>query len=373
MTNVSYFDKLYVSYSFLIIKHTKKGLAVAQGLFTNSDIRKLYRMDETYKSIQTLYNAEERGDIPVPERISRGKVSVRYWKTEQLPEIGAKFGFLTKPKKQVILSTFIQKGGVLKTTTSFNIARILALNGMKTLIIGLDSECSITDVLLPRTQIANIDETEKTLGVFHIIAEKAPVKDVIKKTSLPTLDIIPETHDLVVLNKWINNRQKREYTFENLLIPHLKDYDVIIFDNGPSWNHLIENSIVSSQFVVLPLGCNILAYNACETNLSTILEFQTTMGINKQKLIMFPTLLEKSSLSQQIFAKYLSKFSEFVIPIAIRKSVKGEEALIHKQTMLEYAPTSPLADDYFDLFKAIWAKIIDELHPEQIKMAMEVA
>lgn len=349
-----------LDYIFNHIKNNKNmqsEVNVSDKLFTNTDIRKLYRMDSIYKSVKTLYNAEERGDIPKAERVARGKIMVRYWKAEQLPEIGAKFGFLQLPKKQIIISTFIQKGGVLKTTTSFNIARTLALNGIKTLIIGLDSECSITDVLLPRAQISNIEETEKTLGLFHIMVEHAPIKNVIKKTSLSTLDIIPETHDLVVLNKWINNKQRREYVFNNTLISQLKDYDVIIFDNGPSWNHLIENSIVSSNVIVLPLGCNILSYNACETNLSTILEFQQTMDLHTQKLIMFPTLLEKTSLSQQIFAKYLSKFAKYIIPVAIRRSVKGEEALIHRQTVLEYAPTSPLADDYFDLLKTIWSNI----------------
>lgn len=329
-------------------------------IFTSSNLKKIYRMNEKYKSIKTLYNAEERGDIPTAERIARGKVMVRAWTEEQLPEIGSKFGFLSKPKKQIILSTFVQKGGVLKTTLSFNVARSLALNGIKTLIVGLDSECSITDVLLPRAEIFNIEETSQTLGLFHVIAEKADIREVIRKTSLPTLDIIPETHDLVVLNKWINNKQRREYIFDSLLIPQLKDYEVIIFDNCPSWNHLIENSIVASTVIVLPLGCNILAYNACETNLSTILEFQKIMGLNNQKLIMLPTLLEKSSLSHQIFAKYLSRFASFIIPSAIRKSVKGEEALIHRQTIFEYSPTAPLADDYFDILKTMWSIINEE-------------
>lgn len=336
-------------------------------VFTSNLIRKIYKIDEIYKSIKTLYNAEERGEIPKAARVARGKIMVRSWTEDQLPEIGAKFGFLTKPKKQIIISTFVQKGGVLKTTLSFNIARSLALNGIKTIIIGLDSECSITDVLLPRVEISSIDEALKTLGLFHVIAEKADLNEVIRKTSLPTLDILPETHDLVVLNKWINNKSRREYIFESVLIPQLKDYEVIIFDNCPSWNHLIENSIVASQVIVLPLGCNILAYNACETNLSTILEFQQVMGINHQKLMMVPTLLEKTSLSHQIFAKYLSKFSSFIIPTAIRKSVKGEEALIHRKTLFEYAPTTQLSDDYFDLLKIMWSSINEEKNVKYVE------
>src|ERR1700722_8060059 len=100
---------------------------------TSADIRNLYRIDERYKTIQTIYKAEERGEIPKAKRISRGKVEVRNWSISQLPAIGKRFGFLKNPNKQHIICKYIQKGGVLKTTTSFYEARTFALNGIKTL------------------------------------------------------------------------------------------------------------------------------------------------------------------------------------------------------------------------------------------------
>lgn len=325
--------------------------------WTSADIKSIYRIDERYKSIQTLYNAEERGEIPKAERISRGKVQVRHWKLDQLPAIGKRFGFLEQPTKQIIISKYIQKGGVLKTTTSYNEARLYALNGMKTLIIGLDFECSITDVILPKAQVITLEDNQRFLGLYQLLAEDAPLQNVIKKTSLPTLDIIPETHDLVVLDKWLNQQKRREYIFRDKLLPFLSEYEVIIFDNGPSWNHLIENSITASDAIICPLGCNLLAYNASETNLSSIFDFQQEMNLANQKIIMFPTLLERSALSQQIYAQYLSKFNEYIIPIPIRVSVKGQEALVCQQSILEYSPTSSLAQEYYELILSIWQKI----------------
>ncbi len=325
--------------------------------WTSADIRAIFRMDERYKSIQTLYNAEERGEIPKAERISRGKIQVRNWKQSQLPAIGSRFGFLPSPNRQLVICKYIQKGGVLKTTTSFNEARVYALNGIKTLIIGLDFECSITDVMLPKSQVMTLEQNHRSLGLYQFLAENAPINEIIQKTSLPTLDIIPETHDLVVLDKWLNQQKRREYIFKDRLLPLLSEYEVIIFDNGPSWQHLIENSITASNVLMCPLGCNLLAYNASETNLSSIFDFQQEMGIKDQIIVMFPTLLERSGLSQQIYAQYLSKFNSYIIPIPIRVSVKGQEALVCKQSILEYAPTSPLAQEYYELITAIWQKI----------------
>lgn len=39
--------------------------------WTNSDIRKLFKMEGRYKSIQTLYNAEERRNTSCRERAKR--------------------------------------------------------------------------------------------------------------------------------------------------------------------------------------------------------------------------------------------------------------------------------------------------------------
>lgn len=334
---------------------------------TSSKIQNIFRLKKRRKSLQSLYNAEERGEIPKAARASRGQVQVRNWYIDQVPSIGSKFGYLKKNLNQIVISTYIQKGGVFKTSSTYNFARTFALNGIKTLIIGQDSECSITDVISPQQETYRLEDTNPRLGLYHYFAEKAELADIIEHTELPTLDIIPETHDLTVLDKWINRQPRREYIYEDKLIPNLSDYDVIIFDNCPSWNHLIENSIVCSNIISLPLGCNLLAYNACETNLSSVFDFQEDMKLGNQKMVMFSTVLERNSLSQQINAQYLSKFKDYIIPIPIRKSVKGEEALLNQQTTIEYAPNSPLAEDYYGLIRAFWAIATNEKSIEEVQ------
>lgn len=330
--------------------------------WTNSDIRKLFKMDNRFKSVQTLYNAEERGDIPLAEREARGKVSIRKWNLEQLPYIGKRFGFLKSPIQQKILCTYMQKGGVYKTTTSYNRARTLALNGIKVLLIGLDPECSITDIIIPQQELNRLDDFEQGKGLFHYFVEDIPLDEIIRSTSLPTLDFIPETHDLVKLNKWMAYEKRREYIFLDKLMPYLSKYEVIIFDNSPTWNHLVENSILVSSAIIMPLGCSLLAYNASATNMQNIWDFQEVMKLTNQELIMFSTALERSSLSQQINATYLKRYIDYMIATPIRKSVKWEEALMAKQTILEYALGSSQAEEYYHLLSEEWARINGNRH-----------
>src|ERR1700677_634773 len=270
--------------------------------WTTSDICKLFRLNESSKT--PIIYAEEKGDIPKAERFARGRIMVREWTSAQLPLIGEKFGFLKKPPKQAIICTYTPKGGVIKTTFSVNLARALAINGIKTLVVGLDFQQSLTRYVLPDTLIKSVDEIgkEQKLGLYHILYEKAPIKNIIQHTDLPTLDIIPETTDLNFMAKKMRIDNRREYIIAERLIPYLKEYDVIIFDCNPGWSDLTENALVASNSIVMPIACETECLEALQANLNEITDFQTTMKLKWDNFYLIPTLLEHNSISQNIYA-----------------------------------------------------------------------
>lgn len=335
---------------------------MAETYWTSSDIQKLFLLDKRGKSRQTLLNAEERGEIPKAGRTPRGSIQVRQWELHQLPAIGAWGGFLSKPNTQSIICVYTPKGGILKTTFAYNFGRALALNGIKTIFIGLDIQCSLTDYALPPKQFESLEESEQQqslrLGLYHFLFEKAPLEAVIKPTSLPTLDVIPETPDLNMLEKKLRLESRREYLIKDRLIKYLSNYDVIIFDNGPSWNQLVESALTASKSIITPVGCDIETYQALKTNLNIIFEFQHAMNLQWEGFYLVPTLLEKTKLSQQIYGAYLNQYGDKVIPIPIRRSVVGQESRVLRHSAIEHDPTSPLAQDYFDLISDLWNRII---------------
>lgn len=325
--------------------------------WSNTEVHKLFRLE--IKSRQTMLNAEERGEIPKASRVQRGRVQVRQWDTYQLPEIGKKYGFLSKLPKQIIICIYTPKGGVLKTTFALNLARMLALNGMRVIAAGLDIQQSFTKYAIPRAPIESLEEANlpENLGLYHFFFEKAPLSKIIKKTSLPTLDVIPETAELNMLEKKLRSELRREYLIKDKLIPQLQDYDVVIFDNGPSWNQLVENALTAATVVLSPIGCDIETYEALKTNLDIISEFKNAMQSKWDVFHLIPTLLEKTKLSQQIYASYLTNYKEDIIPIPIRRSVTGQEARILQYSAIEYEPSAPLAQDYYEIAQDIWYKI----------------
>lgn len=324
--------------------------------WTSTSVLKFFKINT--KSKQTLFNAEKKKEIPQSKRIARGSTKVRIWETEQIPEIGKKFGFIRKPKKQVRLSFYMSKGGVLKTSVSHEFARVLALNGLNVLVIGLDIQCSITDILLPPIQTESLEEgLERPLGLYHFLFEKAPLEDVIKHTDIPTLDVIPETPDLNALEKKLRDVTKRESYFSKKLIPKLKKYDVIIFDNSPSWNLLIENALTTATTLISPIGCDIGTYQALQTNLENLYAFWHEMEKKTPEFYLVPTMLEKTKLSQQIYGSYITQHPDELIATPIRRAVTGQEAALAGQSVIEYDPSSVLASDYYELINQVWDKV----------------
>lgn len=338
--------------------------------FSSVDIYGLFQMKDRYKSRTTLLNAEEKGLIPKANRVKHGSVNVRQWSIDQVPDIGRHFGFLKKPNSQKIISIYTAKGGVLKTSYAYTMGKTLALNGVKTLIIGLDIQCSITKIILPEIEINSLAEMREVplrLGMFHYMYEKVPLNKIIHKTSLPTLDVIPETHDLNMLERSLTLEKRREYFFKDKLIPKLQDYDVVIFDNGPNWNQLTENSLTASNIVISPIGCDVNSYQAIDINLEIIEEFQQTMKLEWSNFLITPTLLETNKLSQQIYAAYVNNYADKIVAFPIRRAIKGQEALLVQQSIFEYSPSSPLANDYFEQLTYIWGLLCDEKETKKSK------
>ncbi len=237
------------------------------------------------------------------------------------------------------------------------------------MLIGLDPELSLTGIIFPLAEILKIQKSLPYQGLYHFFAEGADISEIIEKTTLPTLDIIPETHDIALLNKWIGQQRKREFLFRDKLLPLLGGYDLIVFDHTPTWNYLKENALITTDVVICPLACNQLSYDSVKINHGNLPAFQQELQLSDQETLVFLTLLERNAISEDIKNSYRNLFKDQLIEgeeeggrgnivLAVRRFAAAQEALKNKQTIFEYAPLSPLANDYYEIFQEIWKKLL---------------
>jgi chromosome partitioning protein len=170
---------------------------------------------------------------------------------------------------------------------------------------------------------------------------------------------LPETVELIALENHIRERNKREQVLIDEILPHLKDYQAIIFDTPPSWNFLIMNALVASRHVISPVGCDLGSLQALTTNLNTLTEFKSRMKLDWDTFLLVPTLLQRTKLSSQIQSAYVSKYKEQVTAGTIRRAVKGEESLAFQESVIENNSKSEIAQDYYQIIQELWQTFLD--------------
>ncbi|MFW7382411.1 MAG: ParA family protein [Oligoflexus sp.] len=339
--------------------------------WTVNEVMSLYGI----KSKTPLLNAEKAGRIPEAHRDSK---NVRSWSLADLPRIGASYGFIEKPKNFQFTSicTFTAKGGVLKTSMTLALARIFALNGLKVLIVGNDPQTSITQVITnPLIQNTSLDELPSYKDLGSIIFEGDSLEDVVQKTNIPTLDLLPETQDLkdigdtmgtlaaLAANKGKSSDVKpRHQYFHDILNPIIRraGYDIAIYDNGPALTTLSENALFACDYWITPNGCDQGSYQVFESNLNDVLAFAEDKNKSWKQIFLVPTVKEQTKLSMQIYGAYISKFPNFVTETAIRRTVKAQEAFALGASPSEVFLKSDIGKDFADLALEIWKKIMTD-------------
>lgn len=95
-----------------------------------------------------------------------------------------------------------QKGGVGKTTTVATLAASLALKGFRVLVIDLDPQANLTIHL-------GIDTGLISKSLYELLLDETDCKEVIQKTEILSLKIIPSHINLASAEMELNSRVGR--------------------------------------------------------------------------------------------------------------------------------------------------------------------
>ena len=254
-----------------------------------------------------------------------------------------------------IITIANQKGGVGKTTTTINLAASLAKKGKKVLIIDADPQTNATTSL-------GFNRNDYEYNVHHVLIGIKKISEVILKTKIKNLDMVPANIGLVGVEKeFYNSRKKnRELLLKKALEPVNSKYDYILIDSPPALGPITINALGAADSVIIPIQCEFFALEGLAQLLNTINLLKKSINPKLTIKGFLPTMYSgQNNLSKQVLDDlshhfkdklFLDKKNDFII---VPRNVKVAESPSFGKPVIEYAKKSKGAIAYTNLAKSI--------------------
>lgn len=222
-----------------------------------------------------------------------------------------------KPNRIITIAN--QKGGVGKTTTAINLATALAAIGESVLIVDLDPQGNASTGL-------GIQRRDRKLSSYELMMGSHTVAEIVQKTVVPNLSIIPSTMDLLGVEMEIATASDRVFRLRNALAES-QDFSYVLVDCPPSFNLLTINAMAAAHSVLVPLQCEFFALEGLSQLLETVDQVRRSVNpaldIQGIVLTMFDS---RNNLAQQVVNDVRTHLGDKVYHTLIPRNVRVSEA-----------------------------------------------
>lgn len=246
-----------------------------------------------------------------------------------------------------VVSVVNFKGGSGKTTTAAHLAQYLALTGHRVLAVDLDPQASLTSLFGIQPELDGVNSLYEALRFDD---ERKSIADVIRKTNIPGLDVIPaslllQEYEYDVPMAIAGQKGSEGRLFYLRIVNALRevdgDYDVVVIDCPPQLGYLTITALMASTGILITLHPQMLDIMSMSQFLqmlggvmTSVAEAGAQVRVNWFRYLI--TRYEPTDIPQAQMVGFMqSMFAQHMLSNHVLKSTAISDASIRKQTLYE--------------------------------------
>jgi chromosome partitioning protein len=250
-----------------------------------------------------------------------------------------------------------QKGGVGKTTTAVNLGAALAERGYRVCLIDLDPQAHASLHL-------GVEPRPEMLSIYDVLVRDMALAAVRRQVG-PNLFLVPSHLDLAAAEVELAGVVGREVILRDKLREDAEEFDFLLVDCPPSLGVLTLNALAAVEEIFITLQPHFLALHGLSKLLQTIdlvvRRLNGRLRVTGIVLCMYDgntrLAAEVGEDVERFFRQGRAQQSPWaqvqIFRTRIRRNVRLAEAPSFGQSILQYAPDSPGAQDYRQLAEEV--------------------
>lgn len=249
-----------------------------------------------------------------------------------------------------IIALANQKGGVGKTTTTFNLGAKLAQQNQAVLLVDIDPQGNLSsyagfdpaeDKAPTMSELVSMVHTdglackEVQLREDEKMASEAEqiITNAVRHCESEKLDFLPTTIKLTGAETLVINAFCREKILSTILSYVEHAYDYILIDCPPALGTLSINALTACDEVLVPVQAQNFALDGLIQLLDTIRRVRGSSNPNIVINGFLLTMVKHNNMSREVSDALTKQFKEKVYPIVISDSTAAPTSTVEMQSI----------------------------------------